>query len=446
MSRPATLATDAAEHERAALLRVRLLAARARTDELFAGLVPAAFLERPIAERHRLIFYLGHLEVFDFNLLARGCCGRPATNAAWERLFAFGIDPLDGGLPVEGPDAWPHVDDVRRWLPSLRAAVDRAIGEAPFEGWLAGGWALRAAIEHREMHAETLAYLWHRLRPELMRAGPLPADVDRQAPANEPIAIPAGEATLGLERAREPVLGWDNEYEAHRIAVPAFRIDRHPTTNADWLEFVDAGGYGARELWNDADWRWRQHAGVEHPAFWRRRDGRWYWRTRYGEVPLPPAWPVFVSHAEASAYARWRGRRLPTEAQWHRAALGTPSGREHAYPWGDAPPVPGVHGNFGFARTDPTAVDAHPAGRSAFGVDGLVGNGWQWTQTVFAPFAGFAPAPFYRGYSADFFDGRHFVLKGGSQATATGLLRRSFRNWFQPHYPYVFATFRCVEE
>lgn len=165
----------------------------------------------------------------------------------------------------------------------------------------------------------------------------------------------------------------------------------------------------------------------------------------FAEAPLNMAWPVFVSHAEAQAYARWRGLSLPTEAQFHRAAYGAPIGDERPYPWGDAPPS-AEHGAFGFSAWDPAPAGSHPSGDSAFGVADLVGNGWEWTSTPFAPFAGFAPLPFYPGYSADFFDGRHYVMKGGAARTDASLLRRSFRNWFQPHYRYPHATFRCVEQ
>jgi formylglycine-generating enzyme required for sulfatase activity len=153
-----------------------------------------------------------------------------------------------------------------------------------------------------------------------------------------------------------------------------------------------------------------------------------------------------VSHAEATAYAKWPGRKLPTEAQFHRAAYGTPEGApERSYPWGEEAPSESK-GNFDFQSWDPSPAGAHPAGASAFGVQDLVGNGWEWTRTPFAPFAGFTRMPFYPGYSENFFDGKHYVMKGGSPRTAACMLRRSFRNWFQPHYPYVYATFRCVED
>jgi formylglycine-generating enzyme required for sulfatase activity len=160
-------------------------------------------------------------------------------------------------------------------------------------------------------------------------------------------------------------------------------------------------------------------------------------------LPLPLSWPVYVSQAEASAYARWRGLQLPTEAQYQRAAYGSPDGRERIHPWGSTPPSP-AHGVFDFSSWDPEPAGSHPPGASAWGIDDLVGNGWEWTSTVFAPFPGFRPLASYPEYSADFFDGEHYVMKGASPATARELIRPTFRNWFRPRYPYVYATFRCV--
>lgn len=150
-----------------------------------------------------------------------------------------------------------------------------------------------------------------------------------------------------------------------------------------------------------------------------------------------------MTHQQATAYARWKGRRLPSEAEYHRAAFGTPQSDERAFPWGNAPPGPS-RGNFGFARFDPVPIGSYPDGASAWGVNDLVGNGWEWTSTPFAPFPGFEPMASYPQYSVDFFDGAHFVMKGASPVTHERLVRRSFRNWFRPDYPYVYATFRCV--
>lgn len=429
---------------RAALLD-RLRAARATTDALFALLTPDALLARPIAERHRLVFYLGHLEAFDRNLIVRDCLRAPDRRADFERLFAFGIDPTHGDLPHDTASDWPAVDAVRAWIDGARADVDEAVATAPFTGWLAEGWAARLAVEHRLMHAETLAYLLHRLPVTSLHAQPVTHHEHVTPPETTWVEVPAGRATLGLARAQNPHGAWDNEYDETTVDVPAFRVQSHKVTNAQWQHFMEAGGYRDDQFWSDDDRRWRDDERVTQPAFWVRRDGRWWWRGMFGEVPLAPATPVYVSHAEASAYARWAGAALPSEAEWHRAAYATPEGTERAYPWGDEAPRAGVHGNFGFAHFDPTPVGSHPAGRSALGVDEMVGNGWEWTRSPFAPFDGFAPLPFYRGYSADFFDGRHFVLKGASPRTAEAFLRRSFRNWFQPHYPHVYAAFRCVQ-
>ena len=219
------------------------------------------------------------------------------------------------------------------------------------------------------------------------------------------------------------------------------------------MKFVQASGYDDSSYWTAEDWAWKIQQRMEHPNFWLSRssspssapDTRWEYRAMFGSMPLPESWPVYVSYAEASAFARWAGKKLPTEAQWHRAAYGTPEGGEQIYPWGDAPPE-GYRGNFHHQRWDPTPVDAHSAGASAFGVFDLLGNGWEWTATPFGPLNGFKPFPFYPGYSANFFDGKHFVMKGGSARTDTSMVRRSFRNWFQPHYPYAYSSFRCVEE
>jgi formylglycine-generating enzyme required for sulfatase activity len=241
---------------------------------------------------------------------------------------------------------------------------------------------------------------------------------------------------LGADRSSVS-FGWDNEFDAHSVHVPSFDVDVFPVTNARFLEFINDGGYSRREFWTDEGWQWLQAERVEHPAFWlpagaspvAHRPSRleqWRWRGMFAAAPLAPDAPVYVSHAEAAAYAAWKGRRLITEAEWHRAAEGA------------AP------GHVDFAGFDPVPVASHPHTASAHGVHDLIGNGWEWTSTVFAPFDGFTAMRSYPEYSADFFDGQHYVMKGASPATARELIRPSFRNWFRGNYPYVYAKFRTA--
>jgi ergothioneine biosynthesis protein EgtB len=438
------------------VLASRLAEARERTDEIFAVLEPSALYDRPIPERHRLVFYLGHVEAFDWNLVAKQAFGIEPFDAGLDRLFAFGIDPTDGGLPHEPASDWPVRERVDEYNRRVRDVIDACFAGDHRARVDDEDVVLNMALEHRLMHAETLAYLLHQLPYSMKRppaserraqdgrdATPDAHVVPLAPPKRELVEIPAGRATLGRKRS-DPGFGWDNEYESITADVPAFRIERHKVTNAHFLRFIDDGGYDARPLWSDKGWAWKQERRVRHPGFWVERDGEWRWRGMFAEVPLPLESPVYVSHAEASAFARWARRALPSEAQFHRAAHGTPGGAEREYPWGaDAPAS--RHGNFDLRRWDPTPVGSFPAGDSAFGVSELVGNGWEWTSSVFEPFPGFRAHPFYSGYSADFFDSGHYVMKGGSPRTAACMLRRSFRNWFQPHYPHVYGAFRLVE-
>ena len=429
----------------------RLADARVRTDEIFGIVRPDSLYERPIPERHRIIFYLGHLEAFDWNLLRERVLGLKAFDPDSDKLFAFGIDPINGALPSDQPRDWPSAADARRYVTRIRESIDAGLAALEPADWnsnpvgadFTAKMLLNVAIEHRLMHAETLAYMLHQLPLERkLRAQRKPELI---VPPTEPkmIEIPAGRATLGLSRRDQSAFGWDNEYETQTLDVEAFTIDKYKVTNGQYLDFVVAGGYENPAFWTEEDWNWRATQYIRHPAFWTWNDDRWYCRTMFDEIPLPLHWPVYVSHAEASAYARWAGKSLPTEAQWHRAAYGTGNDTERLLPWGTAAPN-ATKGNFDFHSWDPTPVSAFPEGQSAFGVADLLGNGWEWTSSRFEPLPGFRPFSFYPGYSADFFDGKHYVMKGASARTAACMLRRSFRNWFQPHYQYVYAGFRCV--
>jgi ergothioneine biosynthesis protein EgtB len=437
-----------------------LESAREQTDAIFDLIDSEALYSRPIPERHRLIFYLGHLEAFDWNLLGRGALGLDPHHPEFDKLFSFGIDPTHGDLPTDQAEDWPAEARVREYSHELREALDKRITDPrsakALPASIANGTLLHVAVEHRLMHAETLAYLLHQLPYDRKRRQEKPSSGDGTLFVPRAVDIPAGIATLGQTHAdaaralregeRRFEFGWDNEFGSMAVEVPAFRVGAHPVTNGEFLKFVRDGGYHNSALWEAESWASKESRGLEHPLYWARRGNEWKYRGMFEEVPLALDCPVYVSHAEASAFCKWAGKSLPTEAQWHRAAYGVADGSsERLYPWGDSAPEP-TRGSFDCAHWDPTPVTAHPAGASAFGVEDLLGNGWEWTSTLFGPFPGFEPFPFYRGYSADFFDGRHWVMKGGSARTAASFLRRPFRNWFQPNYPYMYATFRCVEE
>ncbi|HWQ52522.1 MAG TPA: SUMF1/EgtB/PvdO family nonheme iron enzyme [Bryobacteraceae bacterium] len=435
-------ATQSLTNDRRMLLS-RLSEARAETDAIFRMVRPEAIYDRPIPERHRIVFYVGHLEAFDWNLLSSPC-GLASFHPGFDRLFAFGIDPVGGGLPTDQPQDWPRLQEVNEYGNHVRRALDQVLDTAPAPDFGEGsfGQLLNVAIEHRLMHAETLAYMFHQM-PFERKTGIKPRRV-LQGPSFTPedVRVPAGRATLGRRRD-SAVFGWDNEFEVHSVDVPAFTIDRFKVTNGQFLEFMEDGGYNDRTLWADADWEWKAARQISHPVFWLRRGNRWIYRSMFDELPLPLEWPAYVSHAEASAYARWAGKVLPTEAQWHRAAYGTNGAGEREYPWGDEQPASWTQAPAPDAW-DPAPVNACTLGASAFGVEGLLANGWEWTSTKFGPFPGFQSFACYPGYSAQFFDGKHYVMKGGSIRTASCMLRRTFRNWFQPHYQYVYAGFRCA--
>ena len=376
-------------------LTLALCKARHNTDELFRLVRPDALYERPIPERHRMLFYLGHLEAFDWNLIGRYALDLVPFHPTFDRLFAFGIDPPPGQLPCDQPADWPALHEVEDYNRRIRQEIDAVLDRVPEQ-------LLHVAIEHRLMHAETFAYILHQLdhgKKIAQRSRPS----ESRRPSPEMIEIPTGTAHLGMQNGD---FGWDNEFRAHDAEVPAFSISKYKVTNREYLEFV------------------RQ--GADAPFFWRQSGGVWHYRGMWAEFPLPLDWPVYLTWSEAQTYARWRGMRLPSEPEWHRAAPRSPVSCNTDFRYWDSTPV----------TTD------DPAGGV---ISQMTGNGWEWTASEFAPFPGFEPFPFYANYSAPFFDGQHYVLKGASPRTAACFLRPSFRNWFRPSYPYLYATLRLVE-
>lgn len=399
---------------------------RERSAQLFGLIDPAAYYSRPIPLRHPFAFYEGHFPTFSFLVLNERALGETPLDARLERLFERGIDPSStSAAQAHERTDWPSRDEIeafgRRCDERVYAAIANARLVDDSVPRLVRGQAVFTVLEHEQMHHETLVYIIHRLSPELKGRFPQ-THHDTASPHNDFIEIPSGVATLGVDRDAI-AFGWDNEFCAHEVHVPAFSVQRYPITNGEYLEFVRDGG--------------------PMPPFWVQHDGELLLRGVFEELPLPLSWPVYVSNEQARAYAQWKGLRLMSEAEYQRAAYGSPSSEPRQYPWGDESPTT-LHGNFDFERFDPDPVDAHPAGASAWGVRDLVGNGWEWTGTAFGPLPGFEPMASYPQYSADFFDGKHFVLKGASPVTARELIRPSFRNWFYADYPYAYGKFRCA--
>lgn len=435
-------------------VREKLISAWARTDEIFAIVPDGELGAAPIVWRHPFIFYVGHLPAFSWNQVCGAILDWQSFNACFDDLFCRGIDPdVDTGechWHPEVPEEWPTLAETATYRDRVREALlDSA--EAVFRSdstdvMLQDGRVFQMILEHEFMHQETLTYMLQQL-PVARKRRPrsLPRYCFGAAPDSRELAIPGGTARLGARRQRVP-FGWDNEFDQVLVEVPSFTIDSRPVTNQEYLEFVESDAYQERRFWRDEDWRWKELEQKSRPTFWFRRQGSWCYQAMFDTLSLKQVgdWPVYVSLAEARAYAEWKGKRLPTEAEFHRAAYYGPDGRESAYPWGNATPT-ARHGNFDFVSWSPLPAGSRPAGASRWGALELVGNGWELTDTPFAPFPGFSPyIESYPDYSRDFFDGKHFVLKGASWATVGDLVRPGFRNWYQAHYPYVFAKFRCV--
>lgn len=421
------------------------------SDRIFDMVPRDRWDEQPIRLRHPILFYVGHLPAFAWNQVGNALLGLGSLHSEFDQLFERGIDPV-GVSSYSSSVVWPEIESIlayrdlarERLLDLVPEVFDRRARSA----LAARGRILNVVLEHEYMHHETLQYMLQRMEPESLRrdGSIVPPRAALQA-SGAMIEVAGGEAVLGAD-FESVEFGWDNEFPALRVDVKDFAISRYPIQNGEWLEFLESGGYRREDLWGADDWAWRCEIGLEHPASWEPEGGRWLCRTVFDVVDLErvQGWPVMVSCAEARAYCRWRGVRLPTEAELHRAMYGSPAGETRLFPWGEADPVPGIHGNFDFASWTPSSVDAHPEGASAWGLEDTVGNTWEWTSSPFGPFPGFeAYISSYPGYSADFFDDRHFVMLGGSWATARPLIRRSFRNWFQDRYPFVFAGFRPVQ-
>jgi iron(II)-dependent oxidoreductase len=338
-------------------------------------------------------------------------------------------------------------DQARRYIASVRDQALDLLAGAPAEDGdplLADRFALGMIAQHEQQHDETMLAT-HQLRsgPAALHAPPPPPAPADAAMLPREVLVPGGPFTMGT--SADP---WalDNERPAHIVEVPAFFLDTVPVTNGAYQAFIADGGYGDPRWWSAEGWAHRQQAGLEAPLFWS-RDGAGWLRRRFGVVePVPADEPVLhVCWYEADAYARWAGRRLPTEAEWEKAARHDEHlGRSRRYPWGDADPGP-EHANLGQRHLQPAPAGGYPAGQSPLGIRQLIGDVWEWTASDFLPYPGFEAFP-YREYSEVFFGPDYKVLRGGAFGVDPVACRGTFRNWDYPIRRQIFCGFRTARD
>ncbi|GAB1691861.1 ergothioneine biosynthesis protein EgtB [Krasilnikovia sp. M28-CT-15] len=386
-----------------------------------------------------LVWDLAHVGNQEELWLVRDVGGREPVRHDIDELYdAFQHARVDRpALPLLGPaEARAYVSTVRDKALDVLDAV--RLDGRPL---VAEGFAFGMIVQHEQQHDETMLAT-HQLRTgaPVLQAEPPPS---ARVPATGEAFIPGGPFTMGTDT--EP---WalDNERPAHVVDVPAFHLDVAPVTNARYAEFIDAGGYDDPRWWSEAGWAHRQRASLGAPLHWHRDGDRWVY-TRFGRTtPVVPDEPVVhVCFHEAQAFAAWAGRRLPTEAEWEKAARFDPAtGRARRYPWGDEDPQP-RHANLGQRHLAPAPVGAYPDGASPYGVQQLIGDVWEWTSTDFHGYPGFRAFP-YREYSEVFFSPEYKVLRGGSFGTDRAACRGTFRNWDYPIRRQIFAGFRCARD
>ena len=387
-----------------------------------------------------LVWDLAHIGNYEEQWLLRAAAGAAAVREDIDDIYdAFEHPRAERpSLPLLTPA------ESRAYITTVRDRVIDSLEKVPLAGALAGdGFVYHMVIQHEHQHDETMLAT-HQLRkgaPALL--DPPGSEPGRAAPGPDEVLIPGGPFLMGTS---DDPWAYDNERPGHLVDVPSFHLDTAPVGNAAYAAFIEAGGYDDPRWWHPKGWEWRSSSGKSAPGFWYREGGQWM-RRRFGRVePVPMDEPVqHVCWYEADAYARWAGRRLPTEAEWEKAASWDPAaGRKRRLPWGDSGSA-GDHANLGQRRLRPSPLGSHPDGASAYGVRQLIGDVWEWTSSDFTGYPGFRSFP-YKEYSEVFFGGDYKVLKGGSWATHPLSGRPSFRNWDHPIRRQIFAGFRCARD
>lgn len=424
---------------------------RLRTHELFSLVRAESDLRRPPADGFRpLLWHLGHVGAFEGYWILQRLKGEPTISPLYDLIF----DPIK--TPKEDSSNLPPIPEIESYLARVREEVLgflATVRESDADPMLRDGYVFNMVIEHEYQHQETLCYLLQILDPQLKRKPDRRNDEfgmmnDESGSSNssssEMISVAGGPFEMG---SRGYPFAYDNEQPPHTVVLADFRIDRYPVTNAAYAEFIESRGYSTRSLWSDEGWAWKEKNTIEHPLYWSRAEGHvWRVQEMFEETDLKPDHPVTgVSWHEACAYARFAGKRLPTEAEWEKAASwDAEREKKRRFGWGDDDARSGV-ANYNFNNWGTTSVTAYAAGASAYGSIDMTGNAWEWTATTFDGYPGFAAYP-YPEYSEIWFDGDHRILKGGSWATQLPLLRCSFRNFWRPGFRIAFAGFRCAAD
>jgi iron(II)-dependent oxidoreductase len=421
-----------------------MAATRARTLELIEPLSDEQLTRQHSPLMSPIVWDLGHIANYEEQWADRAL----DPGAPEPRDLDVMYDPVANPRPTRKDLPLPGRAGTLVYLHDVRQKTHQRLATVsydPGDPLLADGYVFKMIAQHEAQHSETILQtisLIDDLRYEPgLRREPRRALVGLDG---EYAVVPAGPFIMGTDDRSG---AYDNEQPAHEVDLPRYRIDLMPVTNAQYLAFMRDGGYDRHELWTDEGWRWLHEARVTHPLHWLAQPDGTFGVARFGRiVPLAADRPVIhVSWYEATAYARWAGKRLPTEAEWEKAAAWDLETRvARLYPWGDAPPT-SEHANLDQRTFSPAAVGAYPAGRSFFGCHQMLGDVWEWTASDFAPYPGFEAFP-YREYSEVHFGRGYKVLRGGSWATQPVAIRNTFRNWDLPQRRQIFAGFRCAAD
>jgi len=414
-----------------------------RYESLFETLATdEAFFTPSIPLRHPLIFYYGHTATFFINKLLLAGLIDQRVNPEYESTFAIGVDEMSWDDLNNTHYDWPAVSAVHEYRQKVRVVVERLISSMPLElpvDWESPWWIILMGIEHERIHLETSSVLirQHRLNFVRTHSAWRSCEATGDIVYNELINIHSGMVYLGKSQ-NDPTYGWDNEYGRHQEEVPAFQASRYLVSNGEYLPFIEAGGYGKDDLWEEEGRGWRNFSKAEHPTFWTKSEQGWQLRLMTEEIPMPWNWPVEVNFHEAKAFCNWKKLtsglpvRLPTEDEWCR--LYEVAGLA------DVPYNARASANLHLDHfASPCPVDTFAHGP----LYDVVGNVWQWTETPIYPLEGFVVHPMYDDFTTPTFDGRHNLIKGGSWISTGNESTKSARYTFRRHF-FQHAGFRYV--